>query len=179
MSYFPVSIVGERTPLVSQEFRAPDHLGVDIMFRRLPGEGGGGSDAKWTAPRGAMAIAAADGEVLYARPHTNGLRVRLRHPCGHHTLYLHLRSLFVTQGQALHAGHVLGELGADPTDAHGLVHLHFEVRRPVLAMVVTPLKDGWDCVSVDPVRTFGWPWLLTNGHDGRMSFPRPEPPRAA
>lgn len=153
--YYPVenapSVEGTvrgRAPAVSQAFSAPDHLGVDIMFARLPGETLETSpgNARWCMPRGIRAIALTAGRVVYAKRAANGWRVRLTHgPVD--TLYLHLGAVpLVVTGQKVLAGESLGLVGSDPTDPEGLPHLHFELRVGTLGSLQTP---------VDPIVLLG------------------------
>ncbi len=100
------------------------HLGIDMP-----------------APKGTPILAVADGEVLWAgqgflfgRPHLEdpyGVAVFLRHDIGWgmyrlYTLYAHMQTTFVTKGQRVTRGQVIGEVGA--TGKVTGPHLHLEVR---------------------------------------------------
>jgi murein DD-endopeptidase MepM/ murein hydrolase activator NlpD len=122
--------------LVSQEFRRPDHLGVDIMFR----VGG-----RWVAPPGTHVLAAKDGVVWSTGETARGHNVVLDHGPPFATFYQHLETVAVSRGQAVKAGDVLGTMGADPTDPQGLRHLHFAVW----------YKGNGDKASVDPQSDMG------------------------
>lgn len=136
--------MGTRWSRVSQGFHAPEHMGVDIMFRRLPGEPVTTSpgNAEWCMPAGVRALAFAAGTVVYAKQAANGWRVRLSHgPLD--TLYLHLAAApLVVQGQRVGMGDPLGVVGADPTDPEKLPHLHFETRLGSLGTMQTPIDPG-------------------------------------
>jgi murein DD-endopeptidase MepM/ murein hydrolase activator NlpD len=156
LSCYPVAKHEGRVPVVTQGFRYPGHLGVDIMFKRLPGELGGGSHPLYTVPLGAVVLAPAPGVVVYAKPHSNGFRVRLDHG-GVHTVHLHLKLLCVVAGEQVSEGLLGGPIGADPTDSEGLPHLHFETRW-TRGWRDNTATDGWGMVPISPGELFGWPW---------------------
>jgi murein DD-endopeptidase MepM/ murein hydrolase activator NlpD len=114
---WPVPSRAGSPALISQEFHAPAHLGVDIMYR----EGG-----KWTAPEGTPILAARDGKVWSTGQTARGHNVVLDHGAPWATFYQHLTEVLVAKGQAVVAGQRIGTMGADPTDQQGLRHLHFE-----------------------------------------------------
>lgn len=159
----------------SQEFRrsvagTADHLGVDIMFRRLKGDtldqaryaaGSPDGTERWFAPPGTPIVAARDGNVWSVGQSPRGLSIVLDHghpeSLGGHgfaTYYQHLESSplpLVRNGHkvdgggviTVKAGDVIGYMGGDPLDARKLRHLHFAVWR-----------DGaGDPASVDPARS--------------------------
>ena len=78
--------------------------------------------------------AAADGVVIVAQPSTDGQGhlvgygnyVVIAHPDGFLTLYGHLNSLAVKQGQVIHQGEIVGQEGS--TGWSTGPHLHFEIR---------------------------------------------------
>lgn len=78
------------------------------------------------AYRGAPIVAVADGTVVKVGvvSDTSGIRVRLRDACGWEYYYGHLDAAYVTKGQQVHAGELLGAMGNTGT---GGVHLHFNV----------------------------------------------------
>jgi hypothetical protein len=134
---WPIACIDGRKPVRSQEYKPRVHLGLDVMFTRLP------SDPPYAAadPRGtkgfhvppaALCVAAHDGYVLYAKLAANGFRVRLASSQAWplQTLYLHLLDLQVQPGQLVTAGQPLGLVGGDPTEAdpRHTIHLHFETR---------------------------------------------------
>lgn len=77
--------------------------------------------------RGTNIIAADGGTVISAYKHDSyGWFVMIDHGNGYITLYAHMDALYVSQGQVVEQGHVLGPCG-DTGTATG-PHLHFEVR---------------------------------------------------
>ncbi len=146
-----------RLPVVSHEWEDGTHLGVDVMFTRMPWDPKAGHP-KFVVPAGTRSRAIADGAIVYAKPAANGWRVRLDHgACGVHSIYLHHTKLLLPSlvpGTRVLAGSVLGIIGADPTDPEGLVHLHFEIRR------IASGGDAWGCKPVDPAQQLGWPWAV-------------------
>ncbi len=163
---WPVAIVVDglghlRAPVMTQEFRADNHHGVDIMFLARPEDPTDPKDPRradhFYVPVGARIIAAAPGFVKYAYQHENGWRVRLIHDSGFDTCYFHMSELHktFTVGELVNVGDVLGDMGGDPTqaDPHHTVHLHFEIRR----------NDGGAGVPIDPMNLGslpGWGRLL-------------------
>lgn len=78
------------------------------------------------AYRHAPLVAVSDGTIerVGVVSDTSGLRVRLRDACGWEYYYGHLQEAFVSPGQFVHAGDVIGTMGNSGT---GGVHLHFNV----------------------------------------------------
>lgn len=120
---WPVRVWGERGRLagrggsvITQEFHAPSHLGVDIAIaghytdHELVGE----------------VVALEAGRVAQATVGERGHYVLLDHG-DWASGYLHLGALDVTQGDAVQRGQRLGQMGADPLDAEGIVHLHLQL----------------------------------------------------
>ena len=147
-----------RVPVVTgNRFRAGEHEGVDIMFARLPDDDRsgdtGGEHPRYDVPSKygpALILAPADGTVLYAKGHRNGLRVRTRHDLlGVDFVSLHLRQLLVRAGQEVRAGDPLGFLWYDPTDRERLAHDHFETRKRTHDPGMT--LDAFGCIPVDPM----------------------------
>jgi murein DD-endopeptidase MepM/ murein hydrolase activator NlpD len=103
-----MSSFGERTDPFSGE--GAYHSGVDI-----------------SAPMGTLALATADGIVVFAdRDGGYGRLVIIDHGNGFETYYAHLSRFHVIPGQEIRQGEVVGEVGAS-----GRVtapHLHYEVR---------------------------------------------------
>jgi murein DD-endopeptidase MepM/ murein hydrolase activator NlpD len=81
------------------------------------------------APTGTPVVAAADGEVVYAGDGIRGYGnlVVLQHPGDLLTVYAHNSALYVSQGQAVHAGDRVAAVGQ--TGRATGPHLHFEVRQ--------------------------------------------------
>ena len=87
------------------------HPGIDVANRAAPG------------------IAASDGgKVIVAGwPDGSGYgnRVVLDHGNGYQTLYAHLSNVYVTSGQTVSRGQVIGQMGS--TGRSTGTHLHFEI----------------------------------------------------
>lgn len=127
---------GLRTPAaISQEFRGSSssapHLGVDVMYR---------TGGRWVADVGTPILAARGGRVWSTGLTARGHNVVIDHGAPWATFYQHLASVSVAQGDLVVAGQQIGEMGADPTDPQGVVHLHF----------ATWYKGSGDQASIDP-----------------------------
>lgn len=138
---WPVEMIGESRPEVSDGFGADKrggrgHFGADIMFRRAArGESRPPELAPWymmPSQRG-RAIAMRSGTVLRAGRSSTGGYVELAHGSvwgleRMSTIYRHLSTVAVGEGDRVVAGTFLGFVGADPRQGdRGLNHLHFEV----------------------------------------------------
>lgn len=79
---------------------------------------------------GTPILASAKGTVIVAKPSGYnggyGQMIVISHEGGIQTVYAHLRAVYVTQGQSVSQGDVIGELGN--TGRSTGPHLHFEVR---------------------------------------------------
>jgi murein DD-endopeptidase MepM/ murein hydrolase activator NlpD len=129
------------------------------------------------ASRGTPVLAAGDGEVIwvgyglyrgiYDETDPYGLAVAIRHDFGYQgqpiwTVYAHMESIVVWDGQGVKTGDVLGTVG-DTGHASG-AHLHFEVRvgenryfgtrNPELWMVP---PEGWGVLVGQVEDTYGRP----------------------
>lgn len=136
------------------------HLGVDVMYRRrneddqrdrYPPRSKHGSRGHFM-PDGTPVLAVRDAKVWSAGMTPRGYTVVLDHGPPWATYYTHLAEMFVTptqrgqSGQRVRAGDVIGHVGADPLDAEGLMHLHFETwyRGPRSAAIdPEPLMATW------------------------------------
>lgn len=115
------------------------HMGIDI--------GGHVGNPLYAVCDGAVEV------VNLFGAHGYGRHVIIQHD-GFKTLYAHMHKVFVTKGQDVTSGMLIGEIGGDPTDddpidgASSGAHLHFEVILPA-----EPKTDfvktfaGW---TVDP-----------------------------
>lgn len=133
-------------PVISHEFEDPEHLGVDIMYRRKsprdlltayrPGTPDGNS--KFFAPQRTPILAARAGRIWSVEKTARGWAIVLDHSRPFATFYQHLETpgfdehkygLNVQTGQPTHVtvGQPLGFMGWDPLDAERLRHLHFAV----------------------------------------------------
>jgi murein DD-endopeptidase MepM/ murein hydrolase activator NlpD len=87
---------------------------------------------------GAPVFAAADGTVeLAARQGNWGNRITLKHPNGYQSLYGHMDSLAVSNGQYVKAGDIIGGVGS--TGKSTGPHLHFEIRKNGKTLDPAPL----------------------------------------
>jgi murein DD-endopeptidase MepM/ murein hydrolase activator NlpD len=141
---WPVGVWNARKPEISDGFyslrREPrsnissEHGGVDIMYRRQPGDpwraGTPNGTPGWVMPDHRAAVAASDGVVWSAANTPRGWTVVIDHaPRKLATYYTHLSSLLVSAKQPVTAGTPLGIIGADPLDGEHIMHLHFELWR--------------------------------------------------
>ena len=84
-------------------------------------------------PPGTLVLAASDGEVWSAGWTPRGYSVVVSHGAPWATYYTHMTSLRVGESkrgsskERVRAGQPLGVVGADPKDARGIAHLHFEM----------------------------------------------------
>lgn len=119
---WPVVVLGDDdAPLmarggskITNEYDPPRHMGVDIA---VPG--------KLRDARAFVRVVAA-GRVIRAARGDRGNAVLVDHG-DWASGYLHLSSLDVRTGAVVAAGDRLGEMGADPLDAQGIVHLHLQL----------------------------------------------------
>ena len=95
---------------ISQGYRGTSHDGVDIAG----------------CPYNSNIFAVNDGEVVtVSRKWDNGLYIVIRHDNGYYTMYAHLASAYVSVGQRVSKGQVIGGMGRSGL-ATG-VHLHFSL----------------------------------------------------
>lgn len=155
---WPVPPTNDRRPVISHEFESgarylPSgalnyavHLGVDLMFARLPGDPTGpatdvaipkrGPNPGWITWPGTHVIAAGPGKIWEAGATALGHHVLVDHGqvagVGMLTFYQHLAELARpwSKGDTVQAGNLLGVMGGDPSNAPHLRHLHFEVWLP-------------------------------------------------
>lgn len=129
--------VVQREPEISQEFRRPDHLGVDIMYRGVQNAARYAAAAPaWEVPDVTPVLAARSG-TLWSVQHTpRGWSVVLDHGKPWATFYQHMQTIsddIAKGGQGarkeapmvIEAGRQLGIVGIDPQDAARVRHLHF------------------------------------------------------
>lgn len=95
---------------VTQPYNITNHPGVDIG-----------------SAYGAGVYAAAAGAVIYAQPASTGYgyTVAIDHGEGRHTLYSHLKTARVVEGEAVSRRQEIGEVGS--TGSSGGPYIHFEV----------------------------------------------------
>lgn len=96
----------------------------------------------FAAGLGAPVAAAADGRVTYAGWHPGGwgYLVTVAHGGGLRTMYAHLSRIDVRVGRRVHAGDVLGGVGASGRSSGP--HLHFEARVRGAAVDPRPVLTG-------------------------------------
>ena len=172
--HFPVPDLltgGKRyAAVVSQGLHAPNHYGVDIMYKRtgvadrpeypagIVDDGGAKASTMWFAPRGTPILAARDARVWSVAPNPLGIGIVLDHGFPWATFYQHLASTPLaphaagkrTDGkpaQLVKAGDLIGTMGHNPNkgpggivDGEKLRHLHF----------ATWYKGSGDSAAVDP-----------------------------
>jgi hypothetical protein len=140
---FPMGKWQGYKPTRSQEYRAPDHHGCDVMYRRAGGSGApdlafppGGTDGSKNhfCPPGQKIYAIADGILWNSGRGGTGLYVTIDHGAPWASFYVHLESLTIPSGISrgagriqIRAGQELGTVGYSPRDAAKLRHLHFEL----------------------------------------------------
>lgn len=155
---WPVPITNGRKPVVSHEFdpgprylpsgalNYATHLGLDLMFARLPTDPTGpatdvaipkhGSNPGWITWPGTLVRAAGPGKIWAAKHTALGFSVELDHGkvggVGMLTFYQHMTAFARDwqHGDVVNAGDVLGTMGGDPTNAPHLRHLHLELWLP-------------------------------------------------
>ena len=169
---WPVGVWRGRKPVISDGFWSRRHTragssmthgGVDIMYRRQPGDawpaGTPHGTPNFVMPDARAALAASDGVVSFAASTPRGWAVTIDHaPRKLTTYYTHLSSLLVTAKQKVTAGTPIGIIGADPLDREHLLHLHFEVRRggPADPIDPEPLMASWEYLP-DPTESTSVP----------------------
>lgn len=166
---WPVPIWDGRTPTISDGFSAlasmgrRQHLGVDVTFRKKPGDPTGRvlNDAteQFISPRTTPIIAPGPGKIWAVKQTERGISVQIDHgrvgtAGGVNSFSQHLAVLSRAwkKGDIVHAGDVLGIMGFDPSryDGEHFRHLHFELWFPVrnLARDPTPYMRHWRKVSL-------------------------------
>ena len=124
-------------------FPITQHYGENHAdYARFGLKGHNGVD--YGCPSGTPVMAVLDGVVERAQgdPNGYGLHVKLKHAGGLWTIYGHFGTLYVTTGQVVRAGEVLG-LSGNTGNSTG-PHLHFEIR------VAGQERNGYG-VAVDPL----------------------------
>lgn len=139
---WPVAITDRRYPVITQGYKPPRHLGVDIMFPKRAGDPLGpvkhDASLAYVAPAGTLILAAGPGRVWSSGEGQYGKYVLIDHGNvpgigGVTTFYQHLASLERNwqKGDVVFPGQVLGTMGYSPgLDSEQLRHLHFELRFP-------------------------------------------------
>jgi len=102
------------------------------------------------APTGAPVVAAASGTVVSATfDSTNGQMVRLRHPSGYESYYLHLSGFAagVRSGARVEQGQTIGFVGS--TGLATGPHLHYGLTRG--GVFVNPLREQRNMAPGEPL----------------------------
>lgn len=101
-------------PEIYSKWGLPGHEGVDIR-----------------APMNTNVYSGADGDVFYimqeANTHPYGRHIRIAHANGYRSVYAHLASVLVKQGDAVKAGQLIGK--ADSTGNSTGSHLHLTLKK--------------------------------------------------
>ena len=98
------------------------------------------------APMRSHVVATADGIVVFAGGQRGyGNVVKIEHGGGYQTVYGHLDSIVVRQGDAIRAGGVIGRLGA--TGNASTHHVHYEVVRKGKQMDPNPFLPALEQVA--------------------------------
>jgi hypothetical protein len=115
---------------------------------------GGTPTAVCSGVRGEMLVLAAASGTVMARSDSDRAygRVKLAHPGGYETWYMHLDSVRVVDQESVSAGDVLGFSGSRAPFFIG-PHLHFEVRFRGVRGVVPADPYGWTAARGDPYET--------------------------
>lgn len=140
---WPVPIWKGRDPEISDAFDPDDagddkhrqHLGADIMFRRLSSEAPEVlpyTSKRFAMPDGVPALAAGAGTITKAVKGAKGHAITISHGQvgGRNisTFYQHLKGFIIPwkEGMKVNPGTALGEIGGDPS-GYPLQHLHFGI----------------------------------------------------
>lgn len=157
---WPIGVWRGHRPEISDGFTSSRHSqtgdvirhgGVDLMYRRLAGDGcppGTPNGSRgYIMPDHRAALAASDGVVSFAASTPRGWTVIVDHaPRKLATYYTHFSALLVVPKQQVRAGQPIGIIGGDPLDAAHLMHLHFETWRGGAKdrFDPAPLMRGWE-----------------------------------
>lgn len=160
----PVPSWHGRKPVISSGFRNPDrpsHVGVDIMYARLPGDGGPPGKAlepswapRFYMPKGIPALAVGPGRVVFSGTIGTGGHIKIDHSGGWRSEYMHLVSPRVKEGQVLVGGEDVGEIGYNPIDWH-LIHKHFQLRKDGQLVDPRPIIESLPILAAPS----GAPWM--------------------
>lgn len=126
-------------PEIYSKWGLPGHEGVDLR-----------------APMNSNVYAGADGDVYYLMQETNthpyGRHIRLSHAGGYRTVYAHLASIVVKQGDKVKAGQLIGK--ADSTGNSTGSHLHLTLKKDgATARKETEFQGD----VIDPTPFLYWP----------------------
>lgn len=120
--------------MASQEYQGT-HYGQDMAYRRQkpadrkrfpPGTNNG--TPGFFNPPDQPALSAATGQVASVQTLKTGLAVVIDHGGEWQTVYLHLATVIVKQGDTVRGGQRIGTTGWSPQDPERFRHLHFAIR---------------------------------------------------
>lgn len=129
-----------REPVTSSSYRSadrPDHVGDDIMYPRVPADGGPPNELapphfarRFFMPFGVPALSIGPGTVSISQDIGTGGYVKIEHESGLSSQYMHLKDRRVKVGDQVSAGEPIGTIYFNPSESgFPLVHLHFQLRR--------------------------------------------------
>ncbi len=129
--------------------RTTVHQGLDFRGRR--------GDPVYAADGGQVAFIARDAAPRRTRGYGNVIGIH--HPDGYWSVYAHLSKVYVSEGQNVDAGQLIGAIGNTTNGKFRRMgsHLHFEVRRP-RPDGGAPLPAPYGAYNVDPQA-----WLASRG----------------
>jgi NTP pyrophosphatase (non-canonical NTP hydrolase) len=152
LTYSTLGLVGEAGEVANKIKKIERGEGREALLEAVKGEMG---DVLWylaamaddlgvdlAAPKGTPVLSAQNGMVIYAGRDFRGYgrMVLVESGNGIATLYAHFDRIYVTEGQRVHSGEILGAMGRSGR-ATG-VHLHFEVRKDKGPIDPLPLLPG-------------------------------------
>jgi hypothetical protein len=150
-----------------------------LKFKRTPGAAiPERATADFEVPLRTPAIAMAIGNVVRVEPQEKGFVVELDHSQGIHSIYRHLRSPQVRDGQLVQGGQELATVSFDPTKGKAKVpHLHLEMSlngklfdpEPMLR-IIPAVRAGTSPLDVDDQELLRALELARRGKGGGGSF---------
>ena len=127
-------------PEVYSRWNLPGHEGVDLR-------------ARLSEPIFAVATGKVYQVRNYQDGHNYGTRVRIRHRQGYRTIYAHLSSTLVREGQIVYAGQPIGRAGS--TGNSSAAHLHLTLKNDRAARG-RELYIGYPYEIIDPSPYLHW-----------------------
>lgn len=132
--HWPMPILpGNRVPVISNDFHGK-HTGVDIMYRAIdsdtpwPGHDNEERSKMFWCGKDIPALAYLKGKVLKIKRGITGISILIGHADGSRSLYCHILSTELKEGDFVNEAEAIGIVGGDPNDLPGkLRHLHFEI----------------------------------------------------
>lgn len=156
---YPVPRIDGKNPVISSRYRSPqrpDHIGVDIMFRR--DKSGAQNLPEYSKhyymPSNVYAVSILPGRVTTARTIGTGGYVVIEHAGGLKSQYMHLRRLQVNVGDKVDAGQPVGFVYHNPR-GYRLNHLHFQLRKNERVVDPAPYLLNAKVIN-EPMSPFVW-----------------------